>query len=132
MSQLHQCFLCVDLEGARPLGIHPPAVQLAALRGRWRAAFEGAAVTSSGLERAVAGRLTGMGVGLALGAREPRTGDSVDVLVEGAPPVALEVDGPWHFIRAAGQVRRAAIRVGCVSYAMLGRLAMGRDAGRVG
>ena len=49
------------------------------------------------------GRLSGMGVGLTLYAREPRTGYSVDVLLEGAPPVALEVDGPFHFVRAAGQ-----------------------------
>ena len=131
LSQLHQYFLCMDLEGLL-LGALPPLPPLSPLPGRCRAAFEGAAVTTSGLERAVAGRLSGMGVGLTLDAREPRTGYSVDVRVEGAPPVALEVDGPWHFIRAAGQVRRAAIRVGCFSYAMLGRLAMGRDAGRVG
>ena len=100
MSQLHQCFLCMDLEGLL-LSALPPLPQHSALPGRCRDAFEGGMVKTSGLERAVAGRLSSM----ALGAREPRTGYSVDVLVEGEPPVALEVDGPWHFVRAAGQAR---------------------------
>ena len=96
----------MDLEGLL-LGALPPLPpgQRSALLRRCRAAFEGAAVKTSGLEREVAGQLSGMGVGLTLDTREPRTGYSVDVLVDGVPPVALEVDGPSHFIRAAGQAR---------------------------
>jgi hypothetical protein len=109
LSQLHQCFLCMELEGLL-VGLLP-LPQHSDLPGRCRAAFEGAAVKSSGLERAVAGRLSGMGLSLTLDAREPRTGYSVDVLVEGSPPVALEVDGPWHFVRAAGHVRRFCVRL---------------------
>jgi hypothetical protein len=52
MSQLHQCFLCMDLEGLL-LRALPPLAQHSGLPRRCRAAFEGAAVTTSGLERAV-------------------------------------------------------------------------------
>jgi hypothetical protein len=60
MSQLHQCFLCMELEGLLlgALSRHP---QYSALRGRCRAAFEGGTLKSSGFEREVARRLLAMG-----------------------------------------------------------------------
>jgi hypothetical protein len=51
-----------------------------------------------------------MGVGWAAGVLEPRTGYSLDLVLKGrSGPIALEVDGPTHFLAPApksGQGRR--------------------------
>ncbi len=82
------------------MGACDPASQHTALAGICRRAFESGATQTSRLECAVRRRLSAMGVGWAAGVREPRTGYySLDLVLEGRDgPVALEVDGPTHFL----------------------------------
>ena len=108
LSQLHQCFLCMELEGFLQGACDP--VQHAGFTARCRRAFEAGPTPASGLEYAVRRRLSDMGVGWVAGVREQRTGYSLDLVLEGfTGPVALEVDGPWHFlvpVSKGGQGRR--------------------------
>ena len=98
LCQLHQCFLCMELEGFLH-GAGNPSQQQPALADRCRRAFEAGPTHASGLEHAVRRRLSVMGAGWMEGVREPRTGYSLDLVLEGsAGPMALEVDGPTHFL----------------------------------
>ena len=109
MCQLHQCFLCMELEGFLQ-GACDPATQHAELADRCRRAFEARPTPASGMEFAIRRRLSAMGVGWAAGVRDQRTGYSLDLVLAGpAGSVAVEADGPSHFLAAdstGGQGRR--------------------------
>ena len=96
LCQLHQCFLCMELEGFLQ-GAFVPASQHAELASTCRRAFEAGDTPASGLESAVRRRLSAMGVGWVAGVREPRTGYSLDLVLQGRDgPLALEVERPSH------------------------------------
>ena len=108
LSQVHQALLV-----ARADGLWGDSEEGRALLGdaglarRCREAFEAWGSQPSSLEEEVAGCLRAMGAAFDREAVEPRTGYAVDFLVRtSGGPVALEVDGPTHFVGRAGQERR--------------------------
>jgi hypothetical protein len=110
LSQLHQVLLAAELEGLFR-GLDLAELVGPSLAERCRGAFEGAAVSGSKLQAAVARCLAGLGVPFEEEAIEPRTGYRVDMLVTAqAPaggggtwgPCVVEVDGPKHFVAKAG------------------------------
>ena len=85
LCQVHQCLACMDLAGFLRAAAPPPP-RRAALAAPFRRAFESAPWTTSGLERAVRRRLSAMGVPWTGGAREPRTGYTLDLLLDRPGP----------------------------------------------
>jgi hypothetical protein len=92
----------MELEGFLQ-GACDPATQHAELADRCRRAFEAGPTPASGLEFVVRRQLSAMGVGWAAGVRDPLTGYSLDLVLAGpGGPIAVEVDGPVHFVAPVG------------------------------
>ena len=94
---------------AHDTDVLPPTSLLAwdaALARRCREAFVAWGTRPSSLEEEVAGCLRAMGAAFEREAVEPRTGYAIDFLVRTpAGPVALEVDGPSHFVHGSARPR---------------------------
>ena len=103
LTQLHQWQLWVELEGA------PPDARQrlpGPLRLRCREAMQGAPVHPSGLQRAVGRALDAVRPGFAEEVVDERTGYSLDLALV-SERVAVEVDGPSHFLAPDGRGARA-------------------------
>ena len=98
-QQMYQAYQAAATE--RPGLLSEPAPELlAALRKSW---IEGMGDTSSRLHAQVSACLTSMGVAHVNERWCERAERSIDIVVDGAKPVALEVDGPMHFLQDGRQ-----------------------------
>ena len=98
-QQLYQSYQAATVERPGLLSAPDPAT-LAAARKSW---IDGMVDTPSKLHAEVSGCLVRMGVTHANERWCERAERSIDIAIEGAAPVALEVDGPSHFLHGGRQ-----------------------------
>ena len=104
--QLYQAYQAAAVE--RPGLLSAPSPELlAAARKSW---IDGMDETSSRLHEQVSACLTRLGIAHANERWCERAERSVDIAIEGAAPVALEVDGPYHFLQDGRQDGRTQMR----------------------